>query len=190
MFRDRADAGRRLAGALAAYRGTDAVVLAVPRGGVPVGFEVARALDLPLDVIVVRKLGVPFQPELAAGAIGERGARVLNDQVLRQLGLTPRDLAAVEAQARAELEDRVRRFRQGRPTATLTGRTALLVDDGIATGATAAAACEVARALGADRVVLAVPVASPRTVERLRRVADEVVALEQPSWFSAVGLVY
>jgi predicted phosphoribosyltransferase/dienelactone hydrolase len=190
MFRDRAEAGHRLAAALTAYRGTPAVVLAVPRGGVPVGFEVARELGLPLDVIVVRKLGVPSYRELAAGAIGEGGARVLNEQVVRQTGLSASDLASVEATARAELDARVRRFRRGRPPVPLRGRTALVVDDGVATGATAMAACEVARALGADRVVLAVPVASPRTVQRVRSVADDVVVLEQPEWFSAVGEVY
>jgi putative phosphoribosyl transferase len=190
MFTDRREAGRSLARSLATYRGTDAVVLALPRGGVPVGLEVARRLHLPLDVIVVRKLGVPSQPELAAGAIGESGVRVLNDPVVRMAGLSGPQLARLEAAARTELEDRVQRFRGGRDPVSLSGRTAIIVDDGLATGATAAAACHVARALGAARVVLAVPVATPDGLEKLRHVADSVVCLEAPGWMSAVGQAY
>ena len=166
-FVDRRDAGRRLAERLMSLRGEDAVVLGLPRGGVPVAFEVARALGAPLDVILVRKLGVPFQPELAMGAIGEGGARVVNDEVLRRAGVTPSELAEVEHREQAELDRRARRYRGGRPPVGLTGRTAVVVDDGIATGSTARAACLVARAQGAARVVLAVPVAPASTVEEL-----------------------
>ena len=186
---DRVEAGRRLAERLESFRGDDVVVLGLPRGGVPVAAEVARALGAPLDVIVVRKLGVPFQPELAMGAIGEGGVRVLDDEVLRLARIDDRDLHEVEARERAELEARVERFRRGRPRLDLTGRTALIVDDGIATGSTARAACRVARELGAARVVMATPVAAPDTVARFRD-ADEVVSLSTPAGFSAVGQFY
>src|SRR6185295_9028441 len=132
-----------------------------PRGGVVVAFEVARALGAPLDVIVVRKLGVPIQPELAMGAIGEGTTRVLDHAVLRAAGVTAEQLEVVEAAERIELDRRAQRFRAARPRLDLTGRTVLVVDDGIATGSTARAACQVARAEGAARVVLAVPVAPP-----------------------------
>src|SRR5450756_688428 len=153
-FTDRVDAGRRLATRLQHLRGDEVVVLGLPRGGVPVAYEVARALDAPLDVIVVRKLGVPFQPELGMGAIGEGGARVLNDDVIRLAGVRPEDLAQVEARERAEVERRARRFRGERPMLSLEGRTIIIVDDGIATGGTARAALQVARVHGAGRVVL------------------------------------
>ena len=149
MFRDRLDAGRRLAAKLEHLEGEDLVVLGLPRGGVPVAFEVAQALGAPLDVIVVRKLGVPFQPELAMGAIGEDGVLVLQRDVVRMAGIGERELAAVERRERAELERRAGRFRGGRPWPSLEGRPAVVVDDGIATGSTARAACQVARAQGA-----------------------------------------
>jgi putative phosphoribosyl transferase len=190
VFEDRTDAGRRLAEELGHLRGTDTVVLGLPRGGVPVAFEVARALDLPLDVIVVRKLGVPQQPELGMGALGEEGVRVLSPQVVRMSSVSPHELQAVEARERAELERRAERFRAGRPRVPLTGRTALVVDDGIATGSTAAAACLVARARGARRVVLACPVAAPDSVTALRQHADEVICLQTPRPFHAVGQWY
>jgi putative phosphoribosyl transferase len=189
-FRDRVDAGRRLAERLAHLRGSDAVILGLPRGGVPVGAEIADALGADLDVIFVRKLGVPFQRELAMGAIGEDGVRVVNDDVVSLSGTSPRQLEAVEADERAELERRVRRFRAVRPRIDLTGRTAVIVDDGIATGSTATAACAVARAHGAARVVLAVPVASPEAVARLAQVADEVVCVETPPSMLAIGEWY
>jgi putative phosphoribosyl transferase len=189
LFRDRRDAGRRLAARLIFLRGEDVVVLALPRGGVPVAFEVARALGAPMDVIVVRKLGVPFQPELAMGAIGECGVLVVNDEVLRLTGLTPRELAQVEHRERAELDRRARRYRGERPRALVAGRTAVVVDDGVATGSTARAACQVAKAEGAARVVLAVPVAPRSTLEELGREA-EVVCLEAPTHFFAVGQWY
>ena len=159
MFADRADAGRQLGLRLEYLRGGDAVVLGVPRGGVPVAFEVAGALDAPLDVILVRKLGVPFQPELAMGAIGEGGASVLDKRVLSLTRVRQEDLKAVEERERRLLNDRVARFRAGRTLMDLSGRTAVIVDDGIATGSTARVACSIARKLGAARVILAVPVA-------------------------------
>ena len=189
-FADRVDAGRHLAGALLAYRGPDTVVLGLPRGGVPVAAEVARALGAPLDVLVVRKLGVPRQPELAFGAIGEGGVRVFNDAVLRRVGLTDQEVARVEDAERAELERRLHRYRGGRPGLPLAGRVAIIVDDGFATGATARAAALVARESGAARVVVAAPIGAPDTIAGLRQVADEVVCLGAPPGFVAVGQGY
>jgi len=189
-FVDRADAGRRLAALLERLRGSDVVVVGLPRGGVPVAFEVARVLDAPLDVIVVRKLGVPFQPELGMGAIGEGGARVVDERVVVAAGVSAEEFAAVEVRERVELERRVRRFRGERLPVSLAGRTVVVVDDGIATGSTARAACQVARAQGAARVVLAVPVAPPASLATLRRDADEVVCLEAPATFFAIGQFY
>ncbi len=189
-FTDRTQAGRRLAAALEHLRGGNLVVLGLPRGGVPVAYEVARALDAPLDVIVVRKLGVPFQPELAMGAIGEGGIRVSNDDVIRRGGITSQEIAAVEERERADLDRQAERFRAGRPHVEVAGRTAILVDDGIATGSTARAACQVARRLGAARVVLAVPVGAPESLEALADVCDEVVCLRAPEFFMAVGTFY
>ncbi len=192
QFTDRADAGRRLAAALAALRDEHPVVLALPRGGVPVAYEVARALGAPLDVILVRKLGVPWQPELAMGAIGEGGVRVLNDDVLRTARVSERDVASVEAHERAELERRAQTFRAGRPMTPIEGRTVIVVDDGIATGSTAYAALQVARAAGAKRVVLAAPVAPPSTVRWFvdTGAADDVVVVEQPARMWAIGSCY
>ncbi|MGB5149699.1 MAG: phosphoribosyltransferase family protein [Mycobacterium sp.] len=189
-FEDRVDAGRQLARRLEFLHGQDIVVLGLPRGGVPVAFEVAKALDAPLDVLVVRKLGVPFQPELAFGAIGEGGVRVINDAVVRAAALGRDDMNAVEAAQRVELEHRVQRFRRGRDQISLAGRVAVLVDDGIATGASAKAACQVARAQGASRVVLAVPIAPDDTVDRFAGYADDVVCLQTPAFFFAVGQGY
>src|SRR5205085_10504383 len=162
----------------------------LPRGGVVVAYEVATALEAPLDVILVRKLGVPFQPELAMGAIGEGGAYVIDDAVLREVHVGASEVAAAEARERDELARRVRRFRDGRDPVSLVGRTALIVDDGIATGSTARAACQVARARGAARVVVATPVASPSAVARLGRDADDVIALERPQCLRAIGEFY
>lgn len=189
-FEDRADAGRHLAGALLAYRGPGTVVLGLPRGGVPVAAEVAHALGAPLDVLVVRKLGVPRQPELAFGAIGEGGVRVLNDAVLRRAGLTAAEVARVEEAERAELQRRLSRYRGGAPGVALAGRVAIIVDDGFATGATARAAALVARECGAARVIVAAPIGAPDTVAALREVADEVVCLGAPRGFAAVGQGY
>lgn len=190
MFLNRADAGRRLAPRVEHLRGEGTVVLGLPRGGVPVAYEVARGLGAPLDVILVRKLGVPFQPELAMGAIGEDGVRVLSRQVIRLTGVSDKEVAAVEARERAELDRRALAYRGTRPRMDLQGRIALIVDDGIATGSTARAACRVARAQGAARVVLAVPVAPPGWEERIGPDADECICLQTPESFFAIGQFY
>ena len=189
IFEDRVDAGRQLGRRLAELRGQDIVVLGLPRGGVPVAFEVAAALDAPLDVIVVRKLGLPYQPELAMGAIGEGGARVLDEQVLAHSRVGDDELQAVEEHERAALENRLILFRKGRVRQDLTGRIAVIVDDGIATGSTARVACRVARKQGASRVILAVPVAPAETLANLTE-PDEVVCLATPRQFTAVGYHY
>jgi putative phosphoribosyl transferase len=189
-FVDRVEAGRRLAGRLRHLRGEDVVVLGLPRGGAAVAFEVARALGAPLDVIVVGKLGVPFRPELAMGAVGEGDVLVMNEPVIRRTQVSGFEFAELERRARAELDRRARRFRGDRARLVLSGRTVVLVDDGIATGATARAACRVARAQGAARVVLAVPVCSPDTATRLRGEVDQLVCLETPQWFFGVGQFY
>jgi putative phosphoribosyl transferase len=190
VFADRADAGRRLAARLQYLADEPVVVLGLPRGGVPVAFEVARALGAPLDVIVVRKLGVPFQRELGMGAIGEDGVRVINHEVVRAAGVSAEELAAVEARERAEVQRRAGRYRGGRPRQPLGGRVAVVVDDGIATGSTARAACRIARAHGAARVVLAVPVAPPGWQDRIGGDADELVCVQTPRGFLAIGQFY
>ncbi|MFD5014945.1 phosphoribosyltransferase family protein [Streptomyces chartreusis] len=189
-YDDRSAAGRLLAEALQELRGRDVVVLGLPRGGVPVAAEVARRLDAPLDVLVVRKLGVPGQPEWGFGAVGEHGVRVLNRDVISEAGLASAELEAVEAAERAELERRVRGYRRGREPLPVTGRTALVVDDGLATGATAEAACRVVRGQGAARVVLAVPVGPTHGVARLRQVADEVICPQTHPILGSVGAWY
>jgi predicted phosphoribosyltransferase len=190
QFRDRTEAGRLLAARLSPFAAEHPVVLGLPRGGVPVAFEVAAALSAPLDVIVVRKLGVPDQPELAMGAIGENGVRVVDDHILRITGVQPREVDRVERRERAELERRVARYRGDRARVSLQGRVVILVDDGIATGSTARAACRVARALGASRIVLAAPVGPPDVAQRVADDADEVICVSQPEDFSAVGSAY
>ena len=190
LFQNRVDAGRRLGEALRHHAGTNVVVVGLPRGGVPVAAEVARALQAPLDVIVVRKLGVPYQPELGMGAIGEAGVRVINQAVLRESGVSEAALAEVERRERAELDRRANRFRGDRPREPLSGRPVIIVDDGIATGSTARAACQVARAAGAARVVLATPVAPPDVAGTFDDVADEVVCLSTPEPFFAIGQFY
>lgn len=190
LFDDRVDAGRQLAEHLKSFRNRNAVVLGLPRGGVPVAFEVAKALGAPLDVLVVRKLGVPFQPELAFGAIGEGGVRVINDSVVQGAFLSGEDMAAVEAEQQFELARRAERFRGTHDRISLAGRIAVIVDDGVATGATAKAACQVARTHGACRVVLAVPIGAVDTAQRFAGYADEVICLRTPDDFLAVGQGY
>lgn len=190
MFTDRADAGRRLAGRLTFLRGSEVVVLGLPRGGVPVAFEVARELDAPLDVIVVRKLGLPAQPELAMGAVGEGGVRILNREVVRRAWVAAEDLAAVEQRERQELARQARQFRAGRSRVDLGGRTAVVVDDGIATGSTARAACQVAREQGARRVIMAAPVGAPGSARSLQGACDQAICLRTPAFFSSVGEWY
>lgn len=189
-FEDRVDAGRQLATRLESFRGQDVVVLGLPRGGVPVAFEVAKRLQAPLDVLVVRKLGVPYQPELAFGAIGEDGVRVINNAVVEQTRLSQDDMDAVERAERRELERRSERFRGDHGRISLGERVAIIVDDGVATGATAKAACQVARAEGASRVVLAVPIGPDDVAERFADYADEIVCLQTPPFFYAVGQGY
>jgi predicted phosphoribosyltransferase len=191
IYADRADAGRALAQALSAWRGAPgAVVLGLPRGGVPVAFEVAAALHLPLDVLVVRKLGLPSQPELAMGAIASGGALVLNPEVLRWLPAGGEALESVRARETVELARREQLYRGDRPPLALAGCTALVVDDGLATGATMEVAVRALATLGARRVVVAVPVASPDALARVAAVADEVVCPWTPEFFSAVGQWY
>ena len=189
-YLDRDRAGRVLGQRIADLPGTDPVVLALPRGGVPVGYQVALAIAAPLDVIVVRKLGVPSQSELAMGAIGEGGLVVMDEEVVYAARVGPADISAAEARERAELDRRVRRYRSIRPKVPLPGRTAIIVDDGMATGSTARAACLVARAQRASTVVVATPVASRQATGMLGQVADRVIALQQPEPFYAVGQWY
>ena len=190
QFRDRREAGRELALQLEHLRGADMVVLALPRGGVPVGYEVASRLGAPLDVIVVRKLGVPGQPELAMGAIGENGVRVVDEELLTRARVRPDDLERIERAERTELERRVRRYRGDREPVSLDGKRAVIVDDGIATGSTARAAALVARAAGASSVVVAVPVGPADARERLGADVDEVVIARTPYPFYALGAFY
>ncbi|WP_431681553.1 phosphoribosyltransferase family protein [Kitasatospora sp. KL5] len=190
IYTDREEAGRRLAAELQRWRRADPVVVALPRGGVPVAAPVARALRAPLDICVIRKLGVPFQPELGMGAIGEGGARVVNEAVVRGARVSHEQLAEVERHERAELERRAERYRRGRPPVPLEGRTVIVVDDGVATGSTALAACRIVRARGAARVVLAVPVAPQDWAARLGEDVDELVCPHTPSRFWAIGEFY
>jgi putative phosphoribosyl transferase len=191
MFRDRAEAGRRLADRLRHFEGRkDIVVLGLPRGGVPVASEVASALGAPMDVIVVRKLGVPHQPELAMGAIGEGGVRLVDLGTMAMAGVSPAELDCVERRERQELEKRASLFRPSRARRSLEGCVAIIVDDGIATGSTVRAAARVARELGAARVVVAAPVAPPDLGDRLADDADEVVVVETPRRFGGIGEFY
>ena len=190
MFRDRIEAGRHLGLALADHAGPDVVVVGLPRGGMPVAAQVARTISAPLDVLLVRKLGAPHQPELALGAVGEGGVRVLNARVLDAVGASAEELAYVEAVERIELERRARRYRGERSALILEGRDVIIVDDGIATGSTVRAGCQVARARGARRLTVATPVAPSATINELVDDADEVVCLEHPEPFYAIGQFY
>ncbi|MFC8500918.1 phosphoribosyltransferase [Pedococcus sp. NPDC057267] len=190
LFRDRADAGRRLAALVTDLRGADPVVLGLPRGGVPVAAEVAKALGATLDVVVAHKLGAPFQPELAMGAVGEGGVLVVDDLTVRACRVTQDELAAAETHEEREVARRASRFRAGHEPVPLDGRTAVVVDDGVATGATARAACLAARARGAARVVLAVPVCAADTAVALRQACDSVRCVLRPGHLRSVGEWY
>ena len=189
-FRDRRDAGHRLAQALEAYRERRPVVLGLPRGGVPVAAEVADALSAPLDAVIVRKLGAPSNPEFAFGAVAEGGVRIVNDDMCEALGISTSMRERIIDEQEQQVRRRVEFLRNGRQLMELHGRVVIIVDDGLATGATATAAVSVVRALGARTVVVAVPVGSREAVRRLRRVADEVLCLETPADFQAVGEWY
>ena len=190
-FLDRADAGRQLAKTLTAYGGrSDVVVLGLPRGGVPVAFEVARELRAPLDLFLVRKLGVPGHPELAMGAIAEGGVEVLNDELIRDLGIPQKMVQEVAVRERIELDRRDTLYRGGRPLPAVRGRIVILVDDGLATGSTMQAAVTALRRLEPARIVVAAPVGAQETCDRLGQFANEVVCLIAPQQFQAVGLWY
>ncbi|MBK1732830.1 phosphoribosyltransferase [Thiococcus pfennigii] len=187
---NRTEAGRALAELLSREPTGDVVVLALPRGGVPVGWEIAKALNDPLDILLVRKLGVPGQPELAAGAIASGGIRVLNQDLIDALGITQAQLERTAAHEQAELERRERVYRGDRPRPPVTGRRIILVDDGVATGATIRAGIAALRQQHPESIVLAVPVAPPDTLARLEAEADQVVCLATPTPFRAIGQWY
>ena len=189
-FADRHDAGRRLARLLGRFRDEHAVVVGIPRGGVPVAAEVARALGAPLDVVVVRKIGAPDNPEYAIGALAEGGVCIISDEAVRAAGLKEAELGALVGRTRRELADRLSRYRGDRAPLPVEGRTVLLVDDGLATGRSARAAAQSLRQRGAARVVLAVPVAAPSSAEELHDCVDEVVCVEMPADLWAIGLWY
>ena len=190
-FSNRAEAGRELAAALGTYRGRrDVVVLALPRGGVPVGYEVARALDVPLDVFVVRKLGLPANEELAMGALASGGVRILDDYILRVYHVSPDDVARVTIWEQAELERREQLYRGARSFPELTGKTVILVDDGLATGSTMRAAIAALRLEHPSTIIVAVPVGAKETCDAVRELADAVVCARTPEPFHAVGAWY
>jgi len=192
LFSDRRDAGRRLAPQLERYRSEQPLVLALPRGGVPVGYEIACALAAPLDIIVVRKLGAPGRPELGLGAIvdGDHPEGVLNEGVVQALGVSPDYLRSEVRRQLAEIRRRQEAYRAGRPATPIAGRTAIVVDDGLATGGSMRAALRGVRRAGPRRLVLAVPVAPPETIEAIAPEVDDVVCLAQPVPFGAVGQFY
>jgi putative phosphoribosyl transferase len=190
MFLDRQDAGRQLGRRLAETGEESPIVLGLPRGGLPVALEVARALGAPLDVLVSRKLGAPESPEYGIGAIAEGGAVFLREDAVREVGLSEREVAEIAEREGVEVERRVRRYRGGRPPIDVRGRTVILVDDGIATGGTARAAVKALRARGAGRVVLAAPVVARRTAEQLAPEVDALVCVALPETFFAVGEWY
>lgn len=190
QFRDRQEAGRILAAALERFRGEETVVLGVPRGGVIVAAEVARALGAPLDVVIARKLGAPFQPELAIGAVVSGGQRLLDEPSIRYLEVPAEYIERETARQLAEIDRRLAAYRDGRPPVEIHGKTVILLDDGIATGYTIRAALVGLRSQEAARLIVAVPVAPPATCEELRRLADEVICLKTPDPFLAVGAWY
>ena len=190
-FRDRHDAGRRLAAELRVYANRpDVLVLALPRGGVPVGFEVATALNVPLDVFVVRKLGLPWQQELAIGAIASGGVRVLDRDLIREARVSDADVERVTETQKAELERQERHYRGVRPFPDLHEKTVILIDDGLATGSTMRAGVVALREERPARIVVAVPVASPQTCDAFRDIADDIICAETPTPFQAVGIWY
>jgi putative phosphoribosyl transferase len=190
-FHNRTEAGQQLAAMLGAYaRRSDVLVLGLPRGGVPVAYEVAHALSAPLDIIVVRKLGVPYEPELAMGAIALGGIRVLNADIVRSLEISPEDIEAVAAEQQRELTRRERLYRGDRPMPDIRGRVVILVDDGIATGATIRAAIVAVRQQQPARIVIAVPVASANTCAELRKEVDELICVLAPEELYGIGLWY
>jgi putative phosphoribosyl transferase len=192
LFGDRSDAGRRLAARLNAWRGRNPVVLALPRGGVPIGFEIARVLRAPLDLVLVRKIGAPGEPEFAIGAVsdGDRPELVLDEQLVARLGITRDYIEDAKAAEVAELERRRSVYLKGRPPVPVTGRPVIVVDDGIATGATMLSALRATRRRDPAHLLLAVPVAPRDVVRRLRRTVDEIVCLHTPKHLSAVGAYY
>jgi predicted phosphoribosyltransferase len=190
-FADRAEAGRLLAAELATLKlPSNAIVLALPRGGLPVGLEVAKMLRAPLDVVIVRKLGVPWQPELAMGAIASGSIQTLDQDVIRALGISREEIDAVIDKEKTELERREKLYRKSRPTLDLRGRTVLLVDDGLATGSTMLVAARYVRSLKPGRTLIAVPVASVQACQRLKEEADDCICLATPESFGAVGEWY
>jgi len=189
-FEDRRDAGRRLAGKLSRFRGERPVVFALPRGGVPVGYEISRAMGAPLDVFISRKLGAPGQPEFGIGAVAAGGVRILNQDVVRRLGIPEDYVERITAQELAEVKRRLRYFRGRRPETEVAGRTAILVDDGLATGVTARAAVQALRLRKPRRLILAAPVCAAQTATLFRTEVDELVCLESPSDLGAIGFWY
>jgi len=190
-FLDRHDAGRRLAAALTSYADRpDLIVLALPRGGVPVAYEVAQELHAPLDVFLVRKLGIPGHEELAMGAIASGGVRIIDQRLVQMLGITPEDIDRVTAFEELELDRRERLYRGTRPPPNVTGKTVILVDDGLATGSTMRAAIEALHREGARYIVVGVPIAAPDTCESLREEVDDIVCAVTPEPFRAVGIWY
>jgi predicted phosphoribosyltransferase len=190
IFRDRHDAGRRLADLLLDLREAEPIVLALPRGGVPVGYEIARELAAPLDVFLVRKIGAPGHRELGIGAVAQGGVRIFNESAIEMLGIAWQDIEAIVAEETAELERRLRRFRGDRPLPDLKDRVVMLVDDGLATGVTALAAIRALRELQPARIILAVPVCAPETARTMRAEVDGLVYVHAPEDFMAVGLWY
>jgi putative phosphoribosyl transferase len=191
MFQDRAEAGRQLAARLSGYVDRDdVVVLAIPRGGVPVAFEVAQALHAPLDILLVRKLGVPRQRELAMGAISSGGVRILNQRLVEELGIADEQIAETIAQEEAELQRRERLYRGFRPPVSIQEKIVIVIDDGIATGSSMLAAIDALRAQRPKKIVVAVPVASSHADQEMNKAADEFVSVLQPEWFFAIGEFY
>ena len=189
-FRDRGDAGRKLAERLSRYRDERPVVFALPRGGVPVGYEISRALDVPLEVFVARKLGAPGQPEFGIGAVAPGGVRILNEDVIRRLGIPDDYVERITEREMAEVERRLRHFRADRPEPEVRDRTVILVDDGLATGVTARAAVKALRSLEPRRLILAAPVCAAQTAGLLDPEVDELVCLEAPPDLGAIGFWY